>query len=128
MLPQIRQIHKLVVEEQDAQVERVAEEGLVKGVDTEVDANAEGCEHNKVCEYRQTGQLQGLGELKQRGIDCVKGAHRLSPHLLRHVQWKVWEHGTVMRPVMAESMRSRHTGHVGSSYVELCGEPNRDMA
>ena len=45
------------------------------------------------------------------------GTYRLSPHLLRHEQWKVCEHGTVTRPVTAESMRSRHTGHVGSSYA-----------
>lgn len=41
----------------------------------------------------------------------------LSPHLLKQAQWKVCEHGTVTRPVTAESIRSRQTGQVGSSYT-----------
>ena len=44
--------------------------------------------------------------------------NRLSPHLLKHMQWNVWLHGTVIRPVTAESIRSRQTGHVGNSYVD----------
>jgi len=51
--------------------------------------------------------------LSHRGSADV--TYRLSPHLLRHIQWKVCEQGTVMRPVTAESIRSRQTGHVGSS-------------
>ena len=41
----------------------------------------------------------------------------LSPHLLKHEQWKVCEHGTVTSPVTEASILSRHTGHVGSSYI-----------
>lgn len=52
--------------------------------------------------------------------------HRLSPHLLRHSQWNVCEHGTVTRPVTAASMRSRQTGHVGSSIIGAAAEPSRD--
>lgn len=29
---------------------------------------------------------------------------------------------------MAESIRSRHTGHVGSSYIDACEEPRRESA
>ncbi len=54
--------------------------------------------------------------------------HRLSPHLLRHSQWNVCEHGTVTRPVTAASMRSRQTGHVGSSNTGAPAEPSRDRA
>jgi hypothetical protein len=43
--------------------------------------------------------------------------HRLSPHLLRHIQWKVCEQGTVINPVTAESILSKQTGHVGSSFM-----------
>lgn len=32
----------------------------------------------------------------------------------RHVQWKTWEQGIVIRPFVS-SMRSKHTGQVGSS-------------
>lgn len=39
----------------------------------------------------------------------------LSPHLVKQVQWKVCEHGTVTSPVTAESILSRQTGQVGSS-------------
>lgn len=38
-----------------------------------------------------------------------------SVHFERHRQWNVCWQGIVKRPVMVESMRSRHTGHVGSS-------------
>lgn len=32
----------------------------------------------------------------------------------RHVQWNTWEQGTVISPFVS-SIRSRHTGQVGSS-------------
>lgn len=59
--------------------------------------------------------------------DIVSDTYRLSPHLLRHAQWKVCEHGTVMRPVTAESMRSRHTGQVGNSYMFPWAASIREM-
>jgi len=54
--------------------------------------------------------------------------HRLSPHLLRHIQWKVCEQGTVIKPVTAESIRSKQTGHVGNSYMDPCMDPRLDIA
>jgi hypothetical protein len=57
-----------------------------------------------------------------------KGNYRLSPHLLRHSQWNVCEHGTVTSPVTAESMRSRQTGHVGNSKTGVFAEPSLDRA
>ena len=42
------------------------------------------------------------------------------------MQWKVWEHGTVMRPVTAESILSRQTGQVGNSYAEVVEVENGD--
>jgi hypothetical protein len=47
-------------------------------------------------EYRQTGQFPSL-------------------HLVRHWQWKVCWQRMVRRPVTLASIRSRQTGHVGSS-------------
>lgn len=44
--------------------------------------------------------------------------HRLSPHLLKHIQWNVCEQGTVTKPVAEASILSRHTGQVGNSYTE----------
>ena len=41
------------------------------------------------------------------------------------MQWNVCEQGTVIRPVTAASIRSRHTGHVGNSYVDDRGDPLR---
>jgi hypothetical protein len=38
-----------------------------------------------------------------------------SPHLVRHWQWNVCWQRMVRRPVTLASMRSRQTGHVGSS-------------
>jgi len=57
MLPQIRQIQRFVVDEQDAQTESVGVEGLAKGTETEEEADAVGCEDKRFCEYRQTGHL-----------------------------------------------------------------------
>jgi hypothetical protein len=62
------------------------------------------------------------------GDQIEGGAYRLSPHLLRHIQWNVCEQGTVMRPVTAESIRSRQTGHVGSSYTAPDTDPRRANA
>ena len=63
--------------------------------------------------------------LRHSEIPTVGNPYRLSPHLLRHMQWKVCEQGTVISPVTAESMRSRQTGQVGSSYM-LFGDASRD--
>lgn len=96
MFPQIKQIQRFVVDAQDEQEESGVVVGVENGIVREDEEDDAGWEESKFCEYRHTG-------------------HRLSPHLLRHMQWNVCEHGTVMRPVTAESMRSRQTGHVGSS-------------
>jgi hypothetical protein len=56
-LPQIRQIQRFVVDEQEPQTERVGVEGLAKGMETEEEADAVGCDDKRVCEYRQTGHL-----------------------------------------------------------------------
>ena len=42
-------------------------------------------------------------------------------------QWNVWWHRIVRRPVTFASMRSRHTGHVGSS-IEFGGECGESIA
>jgi hypothetical protein len=61
MLPQIRQIQRFVVDEQEAQTERVGVEGLAKGIGTVDRVDEEvGCDERRVWEYRQTGQLDGI--------------------------------------------------------------------
>jgi hypothetical protein len=42
-------------------------------------------------------------------------ADLLSPHLARHSPWNEWLHRIVRTPSTLSSMRSRHTGQVGSS-------------
>lgn len=67
MLPQIRHIHKFVVDEQSAHVDIDAGDASANGMERERDPEVVGWDESKVCEYLQTG-------------------HRLSPHLLRHMQ------------------------------------------
>jgi len=107
MLPQIRHIQRLVVDWHAEQADRVGAAGFANGIER-VEEAVLGCDDISVCEYRHTG-------------------HRLSPHLLKHMQWKVWEHGTVINPVTAESIRSRQTGQVGSS-CRTCVDARRDNA
>jgi hypothetical protein len=73
MFPQMRQIHKLLVDPQSAHllscgedVESGFEKGMAKDEGRAV-LDDVGWDERRVCEYLQTG-------------------HRLSPHLLRHVQ------------------------------------------
>ena len=98
--------------------------GLAKGIERE-ELEVEGCDESSVCEYRQTGHLGKCLELKNRRR--MGNPYRLSPHLLKHIQWKVCEQGTVMRPVTAESILSKHTGQVGSSYIFACAGPRREI-
>jgi hypothetical protein len=62
MLPQMRQIQRLVVEAQSAQEDRVGVDGLAKGIGREERDVLEdvGCEERSVWEYLHTGQLCGL--------------------------------------------------------------------
>jgi hypothetical protein len=102
MFPQMRQIHKLLVEPQSAHLLNCGEDdglGLENGTakdDGRPVFGDFGWDERRVWEYLQTG-------------------HRLSPHLLKHMQWNVCEQGTVISPVTAESIRSKQTGQVGSS-------------
>lgn len=60
MFPQIKQIHRFVVEEQTEQEDRVGVFGLANGMGTEERVDDElGWEERRVCEYRQTGHLYG---------------------------------------------------------------------
>jgi hypothetical protein len=49
-LPQIRHIHRFVVDEHAAHTESVGVEGLAKGTGTEEEADEMGCEDKRVCE------------------------------------------------------------------------------
>lgn len=84
------------------------------------------------CWGKRGGKRGAFGSSGRRGIWVGRVGTRvhgiisedtdlLSPHLLRHAQWKVCEQGTVTSPVTAASMRSRHTGQVGSSYAPETG-------
>lgn len=49
MLPQIRQIQRLVVDSQDEQADRVGAEGLANGMER-VEEEVLGCDDRSVCE------------------------------------------------------------------------------
>jgi hypothetical protein len=114
MLPQIRQIQRLVVDSQEEHADKVGADGFANGMEG-AEEETLGCDDMSVCEYRHTGHLDKK-EIRSASRCISMTTYRLSPHLLKHMQWNVWEHGTVINPVTAESMRSRQTGQVGSSY------------
>lgn len=60
MVPHIRQIHRLVVDEQVEHEARVSLDGAENGMGTveRLDDEDVGWEVRRVCEYRHTGQLQ----------------------------------------------------------------------
>lgn len=74
------------MEEQAEQMERGGEEGFAKGILAREVEEEVGWDDKRVCEYRHTGQLdlKLIVEISQS-----KRAYRLSPHLLKHMQWKV---------------------------------------
>lgn len=65
MLPHIRHIHRFVVEEQEEHAESVGVEGFAKGMERVdlVEAEEIGWDESRVCEYRQTGHLNGVNVL-----------------------------------------------------------------
>lgn len=84
----MRHIQRLIAEEHDEQVESVGEVGFAKGIGTagRVEDDGVGCDDIRVWEYRQTGHLKKLSSQEPAGL---AESYRLSPHLLRHVQWNV---------------------------------------
>lgn len=120
----MRHIHRLVVEEQAEQADILSVDGLANGMGVgRAEDDEGGWEDMRFWEYLQTGQLCILCQMHVLTNER-RAIYRLSPHLLRHIQWKVCEQGTVMRPVTAISILSRQTGHVGSSYMLLGDETN----
>lgn len=62
------------------------------------------------------GLCWNIGKPRTHGqAGKTRTGQELSPHFLRQSQWKVWLHKIVNRPVAEASIRSRQTGHVGSS-------------
>ena len=116
MFPQIKHIQRFTRESQSEQEVLASDgSGAMKALLVE-DVAREG-EVRAIWEYRHTGHLYNHTQLAN-AIAKEDGTNLLSPHLLKHVQWNVCVHGTVMRPVTLASILSRHTGQVGNSYSD----------
>jgi hypothetical protein len=64
MLPQIRQIQRLVVDSQEEHADKVGADGFANGMEGAEEEETLGCDDMSVCEYRHTGHLDKKNQVR----------------------------------------------------------------